>query len=182
MWSQADVEYKPFPREVRRDEAHSNGEVPVLLAMLGFPPGLAILELGCGPGATLVPLGRQIAPARLCGIDIDEVLLRDCAASAASAGIEVELHHGDARALPFDDATFDVVLDFGTCYHIAHSARALAEAARVLTRGGVFVTETKLNQTLSHPLRSFGRRLPWSAAPALAPLRRTLMWEARVKQ
>jgi hypothetical protein len=74
------------------------------------------------------------------------------------------------------------VLDFGTCYHIARAGDAVAEAARVLVPGGLFVTETVLNQRLSHPFRSWGRRMPWSSVPALERIGRTLMWELRRKR
>ena len=182
MWPATETEYRPFPRELRRDEAHASGEVPLLLALLALPPGLSILELGCGPGATLVPLAQRVAPARLCGIDIDADLLHIATTRLATARCNAELHHGDARVLPFAEASFDIVLDFGTCYHIARPHLALAEAARVLVTGGLFVTETKLNQGLSHPLRSLTRRLPWHRVPALAPAFATLMWDVRVKQ
>jgi ubiquinone/menaquinone biosynthesis C-methylase UbiE len=182
MWGRRDAEYRPFPRESRRDEAHGTGEVPLLLALLELPPGLSILELGCGPASTLVPFATRLAPARLCGIDIDDDLLTIAAARLATAEAEAELHNGDARALPFDDASFDVVFDFGTCFHIARPQAALAESARVLVDGGLFVTETKFNQALSHPLRSFGRTLPWSSVPMLTPWFETLMWNVRVKR
>jgi hypothetical protein len=48
------------------------------------------------------------------------------------------------------------VFDFGTCYHISEPAAALSEIERVLAPGGRFVTETRLNQLVSHPVRSWG--------------------------
>jgi ubiquinone/menaquinone biosynthesis C-methylase UbiE len=174
-------EYRPFPRENRRDEAHGEGEVPLLVALLPIARGARILEIGCGPGATLVPLAELVAPARLCGIDIDRELLARAAARLAAARVDAELVCGDVRTLPFPDASFDVVLDFGTCYHIARAADGLAEIARVLAPGGTFVTETVLNQRLSHPFRSWGRRMPWAAAPELVRAGTSLMWEARVR-
>jgi ubiquinone/menaquinone biosynthesis C-methylase UbiE len=179
MFGRPEKEYRPFPRENRRDEAHGEGEVPLFLALVPIAPGARILELGCGPGATLATIAELAAPARLVGIDIDRELLDR---AEARLGASAELLLGDARALPLPDASFDVVLDFGTCYHIARAGDALAEAARVLVPGGLFVTETKLNQRLSHPFRSWGRRMPWSAAPSLARAGRTLMWEVRRKR
>ena len=175
-------EYRPFPREDRRDEAHGEGEVPLMVALLELPRGSRILELGCGPGATLVSVARFATPVRLVGIDIDRELLARAADQLAAAGTRAELVCGDARALPFPDASFDIVLDFGTIYHIARPAEALAEAARVLAAGGLYVTETRLNQALSHPIRSLGRSIPWRAVPALVPHLRTLMWEVRVRR
>ncbi|MBD0741326.1 class I SAM-dependent methyltransferase [Streptomyces sp. CBMA152] len=52
---------------------------------------------------------------------------------------------GDARALPFADDSFDVVLLLGPLYHLAEAddrTHALAEAYRVLRSGGLLVTAT----------------------------------------
>jgi SAM-dependent methyltransferase len=83
--------------------------------------------------------------------------------------------------MPFADGSFDVVVDFGTCFHISRPEQALAEITRVLAPGGWFVYETPVSQLLSHPVRSFGRRLPWRAAPSLARFRGRLLWGARRK-
>ncbi len=53
------------------------------------------------------------------------------------------------------------------------------EIARVLSVGGLFVHETRAAQHLAHPVRSFGRRLPWNAVSLLAPDRSALLWTAR---
>lgn len=57
-----------------------------------------------------------------------------------TGGILASARVGDARALPFDDASADVVLLLGPLYHLpeaADRARALAEAMRVLRPGGL---------------------------------------------
>jgi ubiquinone/menaquinone biosynthesis C-methylase UbiE len=58
-----------------------------------------------------------------------------------------------------------MVIDFGTCYHVSGgtqgSLMALREITRVLRPGGLFVHETCVAQHLAHPVRSFGRSLPW---------------------
>jgi ubiquinone/menaquinone biosynthesis C-methylase UbiE len=71
--------------------------------------------------------------------------------------------------MPFADESIDIVIDFGTLYHIARSPAALDEIARVLVPGGAFVYETKASQFLSHPVRSRGRRLPAPAPRSAAP-------------
>ena len=94
-------------------------------------------------------------------------------------GTPAELIPGDVRALPFPDGAFDVVIDFGTCFHVGRPGDALREITRVLAPGGIFATETKLSQLLAHPVRSKRRHLPWTASAELAPLRRTLLWQSR---
>jgi SAM-dependent methyltransferase len=48
----------------------------------------------------------------------------------------------DAQSVPFADAVFDVVLADHMLYHVPDPRRAVAEAARVLAPGGVFVAAT----------------------------------------
>jgi SAM-dependent methyltransferase len=80
------------------------------------------------------------------------------------------------RILEIGCGPFDLVVDFGTCFHIERSVDALREIVRVLAPGGLFATETPLSQLLSHPVRSFGRRLPWRAVAALKPGRHAGLW------
>ncbi|MDA0183977.1 class I SAM-dependent methyltransferase [Solirubrobacter phytolaccae] len=170
-------EYRPFPNDEARNRCQQNLEVPVMLSLLGVPRGARILEVGCGRGVALAPIVRQLAPTRLVGLDIDPRLLEE--AGHRVAGTSVELVCGDVRALPFADASFDAVIDFGTTYHVAGRADALSEIARVLVPGGRFCHETRLAQALAHPVRSRGRRLPWAQVPELRRDRQALLWSCR---
>ena len=58
---------------------------------------------------------------------------------------------------------------------------ALREVARVLRPGGLFVYETRVAQGLAHPVRSFGRTLPWDTVPSLVRDRSRLLWGMRRK-
>lgn len=173
----ADFDYRPFPDERGRNVRQAHIEVPLLVGLLGIPPGARILEVGCGRGIALPVLRRLRRPSRLVGVDVDSSLLAEAARNAA--GSDVELVCADVRALPFADRAFDVVIDFGTCYHISRPAQALAEIARVLAPGGLFCQETPLMQLLSHPARWGGRALPWDEVPQLASGRRAVLWSSR---
>jgi ubiquinone/menaquinone biosynthesis C-methylase UbiE len=83
--------------------------------------------------------------------------------------------------MPFADGEFDVVVDFGTAYHVAGSDRALAEIERVLRPGGMFVCESRFAQRLAHPVRG-GHGLPWAAVASLDQVRRAGLWSASVKR
>lgn len=167
--------YLPFPNEAGRNWRQEHLEIPLMLRALELPRGGRVLEVGCGRGIALGPLSHRLAPTRLVGVDIDGELLK----VAKQAAARTELVVADVRQLPFSDGDFDIVIDFGTCFHIARPEEALREISRVIVPGGIFVTEAKLSQVLSHPIRTRGRFLPWSAAPTLAPLRRALLWESR---
>jgi ubiquinone/menaquinone biosynthesis C-methylase UbiE len=174
-----DPEYRPFPNEQGRNTRQASIEVPLMVAALGLPRGGRVLEVGCGRGVALPVLGRLLRPSRLVGLDPEEEFMAEARRRLAGAGVAAELVPGDVRRLPFPDAAFDLVVDFGTCYHIAGAATALAEVTRVLAPGGLFVHETPLSQLLAHPVRSFGRRIPWRQAPALERHRTALLWSAR---
>lgn len=175
----AEPDYRPFPDESGRNSRQATVEIPLMVRALGLPLGGRVLEVGCGQGVALPALGWLLRPTRLAGLDRDPALLDLARARAADAGIEAELVPGDVRRMPFPDASFDLVVDFGTCYHIARAAEALAEIARVLTPGGLFVHETPVSQLIAHPVRSFGRRMPWRSAPAFEHHRTALLWTAR---
>lgn len=140
-----------------------------------------MLEVGCGRGIALPALARRCDPARLVGLDVDAALVDEARARVGTKGVRCEVVCGDVRALPFDAETFDVVVDFGTLFHIARSEDAIREIARVLVPGGLLVHETKLAQLLSHPVRSRGRAIPWRAVPHLRPRSWAGLWAARVR-
>jgi SAM-dependent methyltransferase len=174
--------YREFPNVPRRNAAQERIEVPALVRSLDLPKGGRLLEVGCGRGVALPPLARLCEPVRLVGLDIEARLLAEARARLDARGVEAELVRADVRDMPFADASFDVVVDFGTCYHISRPESALREIARVLRDGGTLVYETPVSQLLAHPRRSIGRRLPWSAVPQLTRDRSALLWSRRVSR
>jgi SAM-dependent methyltransferase len=172
--------YKPFPNKKGRNWRQQRIEIPVFTRLLDLPCHAQILEVGCGCGIGLPVIAERCRPARLVGIDIDAELLAD--ARSANDGVRVELLRSDVRTMPFEDGSFDVVIDFGTCYHVVRPWEALEEISRVLRVGGIFAYETPVNQLLSHPIRSGRRRLPWPAVPDLVPARNAVLWAARRKE
>jgi len=175
------VDYKPFPNVPRRNCLQETVEVPLLVHLLALPRGGRILEVGCGRAIALPVFARALRPRRLVGLDIDAGLLALGGARLSTKGISAELYCGDVRALPFHDEAFDLIIDFGTCHHIEGQDLALLEIQRVLSHGGLFVCETVTSQLLSHPLRTSGRRLPWTAVPQLRVVRDALLWKSRRK-
>lgn len=174
-------EYRPFQVFGHRNAVQRYFEVPTLARALRLPRGARILEVGCGPGNALGALERQCEPSLLIGLDIDRTLLDTARASVDRNDVRAALVPGDVRNLPFQTESFDVVVDFGTCYHIADPELALREIERVLVRGGLFVHETPLAQLAAHPVRSFGRVLPWRCATRLRRDRTALLWSSRIK-
>jgi len=171
----------PFPSVAPRNGLQKYIELPLLLRALRVPAGGDILEVGCGRGVALPVLAERLQPRSIRGIDVDASALADAEAHARTVPAPVRLHRGDVRAMPFDDGAFDVVFDFGTCYHIATPALALGEIARVLKPGGLFVTETVLSQLFAHPFRTHGKPLPWRSTPSLKLVAHAGLWQMRKK-
>lgn len=178
-------EYRPFGNVETRNGLQARVEIPLMIRALQLPRGMRVLEIGCGRGIALPVLAELLEPAELVGLDIDGALLAEAGERVRRSGIDATLIEGDVRELPFASGRFDVVIDFGTCYHASDTMdgrrMALAEVSRVLRDGGLFVHETRVAQRLAHPVRSLGRALPWRAVPTLVADRSAVLWGVRRK-
>jgi SAM-dependent methyltransferase len=181
--SDSDPEYVPFGNMESRNGLQERIEIPLLLWALRLPRGGRVLEVGCGRGIALPVLAQRLQPALLVGVDIDGALVEVARRRIVRSGTRAEVRTADVRALPFESGTFDLVIDFGTCYHVAGGSTgrstALKEIARVLRVGGLLVHETRVAQHLAHPIRSLGHRLPWAEASTLAKERQAVLWTTR---
>ena len=175
------TEYQPFPNEEGRNSRQAQLEIPALVRAMGLPTGVRILEVGCGRGIALPVLDRLCSPSQLVGLDIERELLVEAAENLREHGTEAELLHGDVRRIPFGDESFDVIIDFGTLYHIARPQAAFDEITRVLAPGGIFVYETKASQFIAHPVRSRGRSISTLSTRGLPRHRWGVLWASRTK-
>ena len=180
-----DSAYQRFANVEARNALQARIEIPLLLRALKPPCGGRVLEVGCGRGVALPVLSARLRPSALVGVDFDPALVAIARRRVETLEVCATVVDGDLRELPFEDESFDLVIDFGTCYHVgggtAGALAALREIARVLRAGGRFIHETPVAQHLAHPLRSLGRRLPWIAQPLLVPERRAVLWSMRRK-
>ena len=106
-----------------------------------------VLDVGCGLGLFLIGAAKRLSTGRAVGIDKwqqEDLSGNNAAGTLSNAMIEgvaekVEVHTGDARKLPFDDASFDVVLSSMALHNIYNAGErqtAVREIARVLKPGG----------------------------------------------
>lgn len=106
-----------------------------------------VLDVGCGHGALLIGAAHRLGTGRAVGVDLwsqGDQHANSAAATEANARAEgvadrVEVRDGDMRALPFDDASFDVVVSSLAVHNVSgreDRRRAIAEIARVLVPGG----------------------------------------------
>ena len=96
--------------------------------------GQHVLDVACGTGVVVIT--AALRGAKACGPDLTPALLERAKKNAQIAGVNVEFVEGDAEALPYPDASFDVVVSqFGHMF-APRPALAMSEMLRVLKRGG----------------------------------------------
>ena len=101
--------------------------------------GMDLLDVGCGPASITADLAERVAPGRVVGLDAAAGALEAARATLSERGLseQVELTCGDIMALPFEDASFDVVHAHQVLQHLADPVGALAEMRRVTRPGGI---------------------------------------------
>jgi ubiquinone/menaquinone biosynthesis C-methylase UbiE len=100
------------------------------IAAFGLRRGATILDVGCGTGIASAPFAMNGFP--VTGADPSEAML----AQASQRLPNATFIQAEAEALPFPNERFDVVISAQT-FHWVDRARALAEAYRVMRRGGM---------------------------------------------
>ncbi|MEW5983199.1 MAG: metalloregulator ArsR/SmtB family transcription factor [Acidobacteriota bacterium] len=98
-------------------------------------PALDIADLGCGEGYLAVEAAAWAR--RVVAIDRSSAVLRSARALAARRGVtNITWKKGEIERVPLPDASVDVALLSQALHHAAHPEIAVAEAARIVRRGG----------------------------------------------
>jgi len=103
----------------------------------GVAPGQKILDVGCGFGGTLATIDESMTGVDLVGLNIDPRQI-ERAREIVHPRSENKLAfvEGDACDMPFEDASFDVVLAVECAFHFPSRAKFFSEVRRVLKPGG----------------------------------------------
>lgn len=126
-----------------------------------LPRGSRLLDLPCGHGRHAVELARW--DLRVAGADLNPTFLARAAHSAAEAGVRLDLARADMRWFPYADESFDAAICMFTSLGYFDSdeqhARVLAEFARVLVPGGLFILDlANIDAVRSQPAESAWER------------------------
>ena len=95
-----------------------------------------LLDVGCGGGQSAIRLKQQYPHLCLTGIDLSVGQIARANQRAQQKGYTIQFEVADAQALPFPEASFDVVYSFGSAKHWPDPLEGFAECWRVLKPGG----------------------------------------------
>lgn len=102
---------------------------------IGVTPGARLLDVGCGAGQLALIAAK--AGAQVTGCDIATNWLDRARIRAAAEGLRITFEEGDAEALPYDDAQFDVVTSLIGAMFAPRPDWVAAELTRVCRPGGI---------------------------------------------
>jgi ubiquinone/menaquinone biosynthesis C-methylase UbiE len=152
----------------RRCTTYATDRFVAVAGRSGWPYRQA-LEIGAGTGFFLLNLhlGGVVTSGQL--TDISAGMVATARRQAAALGMAAAGAVADAEALPFPDASFDLVVGHAVLHHIPDVDQALREVVRVLRPGGRFVfagEPTRHGDAVARPLS----RVTWEAATRLSRL------------
>jgi len=106
----------------------------------GLARGGRVLDAGIGTGALSLALAQTLAaPLHIDGVDIAPQMLAEAQRVLAAVGVAAQLQRHDICALPFADASFDLVMSAHTLEHLDDPLVGLRELVRVLRPGAPLV-------------------------------------------
>ena len=125
------------------------------------PASLCVLDVGCGGGILseeFARLGCQVS-----GIDQSKGSIASAQTHAQQEMLEIAYRVGAAESLPFEYASFDVVVCCDVLEHVTALEKVVAEAARVLKPGGLYLFDT-INRTFQSYIETifFSQVLPFT--------------------
>ncbi len=128
-------QFAPGAADYAISAVHAQGtSLARLLALLPLQPTWRVLDVATGAGHTahtLAPHVRQVI-----AVDLTLPMLAQTRQLAQAKGLsQVEVSAGDAEAIPFAAASFDLVTCRLAAHHFPEIGRFLAEVARVLKPG-----------------------------------------------
>ena len=130
----------------QREEPHyrpeNQAKVKANLLRVAERTGTArMLDIGCGAGFVIDQLRDTFD--EIHGIDATRAMLDRVDTSSGN----ITLHEGVAEHLPFEDGTFDLVTAYSVFHHLEDHRPVLAEARRVLRKGGVLYVDLEPNRS-----------------------------------
>ncbi|MEF3301809.1 demethylmenaquinone methyltransferase [Paenibacillus sp. GYB003] len=136
------------------------------MRQMAVKPGATALDVCCGTCDWTISLAEASGTGRVVGLDFSRNMLEFGEQKVAKLGYgkQIELIHGNAMALPFDDDTFDCATIGFALRNVPDLTKVLQEMERVVKPGGLVVS-LELSKPTWQPFKSiyyfyFRRVLP----------------------
>jgi ubiquinone/menaquinone biosynthesis C-methylase UbiE len=130
---------------------------------LGIPAGGKVLDVGTGPGFVAIEVAKLLRAdgCLVVGMDLSPAMLEMASENAARAGLNGVLawREGDAKAMPFDDGEFDLIVSNDSLHHWDDPLPVFDEIARVLKDDG---------RCIIHDSKRLQHRGPWLIVKTLS--------------
>jgi len=139
-------------------------------------PGRTLLDVGCGGGFLAEEFARD--GFAVTGIDPATRSLEAARKHAADNNLDIDYREGKGEALPFPDASFDVVACCDVLEHVDDLSLVIREVARTLKPGGVFFYDT-VNRTWFSKLAVIKLSQEWNFTRWCKP--NSHVWEKFIK-
>jgi len=111
-------------------------------------PEKDVLDLGCAGGFMAEAMATR--GANVTGIDPAAEAIAAARSHARASGLRIAYDIGVGEELPYADASFDAVICVDVLEHVRDLGRVLAEVARVLRPGGLFLFDTINRNPMAH--------------------------------
>lgn len=148
-----------------------------VLDRLGVDPrGRRVLDIGCGGGLFAEEWARMGAD--VIGVDPSAPSLQTARDHAAGAGLQIDYRQGTGERLPLDDSSTDIACCVDVLEHVSDLDAVIAETARVLRPGGLYVFDT-INRTGLSKLVMIKLFQEWSLTAWMPP--NLHAWEQFIK-
>lgn len=130
--------------EAARSYASKYGDWPTTrlpIEALQWRPNEAVIDIGCGTGASLRHLLGYVPRGRLIGVEPNPTMLAIAQDQTEHAGDaeHIKFHRAAAEHLPFDRASIDTALVLSSFHHWQNQEQGLTEVLRVLKPSGRLV-------------------------------------------
>ena len=115
----------------------------------------SLLDVGCGGGQAAIRMKERYPHLNLTGIDLSEWMVDGARQRAHREGYDIHFEGADVMALPFPNASFDVVYSFGSAKHWLDPLKGFGECWRVLKPGGELLVADATSDATAQEVENF---------------------------